>query len=82
MSAKSKPVHQVRIGRIRASIWANPLKDGAVMHNVTVQRLYKDGESWKSSSSFGRHDLPLVMKVVDRCHSWIFDRKPRPAVPV
>ena len=41
-------------------------------HNVTVSRLYKDGDQWKESNSFGRDDLPLVLKVVDQAHSWIF----------
>jgi hypothetical protein len=39
---------------------------------VTVSRLYKDGDNWKDSNSFGRDDLPLVGKVCDQAHSWIF----------
>ena len=41
-------------------------------HNVTIERLYKDGDDWKSTTSFGRDDLPLVAKVADLAHSWIF----------
>ena len=44
------------------------------MHNVTVTRLYKDDSGWKDSASFGRDDLPLVAKVVDLAHSWIFQQ--------
>ena len=69
--AKQRPVHEIRIGRIKAAIWENATETG-VRHNVTVSRLYKDGEQWKDSTSFGRDDLPLVAKVVDRCHDWIF----------
>src|SRR5436190_4055 len=39
---------------------------------VAVSRLYKDGEEWKSSESFGRDDLPLLCKVADQAHTWIF----------
>ena len=70
-NTKSGPVHEIRLGRIRAAIWENETQNGA-RHNVTVSRLYKDGNNWKDSSSFGRDDLPLVAKVVDQCHSWIF----------
>ncbi|REJ92344.1 MAG: hypothetical protein DWQ34_13225 [Planctomycetota bacterium] len=70
---KSGPVHEIRLGRIRAAIWENDTQNGT-RHNVTVTRLYKDGDDWKDSSSFGRDDLPLVTKVLDRCHSWIFDQ--------
>ena len=69
---KAGPVHEIRLGRIRAAIWENETQNGT-RHNVTVTRLYKDGEDWKDSTSFGRDDLPLVAKVLDRCHSWIFE---------
>lgn len=67
------PVHEVRLGRIKATIWENSTEHG-VRHNVTLSRLYKDGDQWKESTSFGRDDLPLVMKVADRVHDWIFDQ--------
>ena len=70
---KNRPVHEIRIGRIRAAIWLNETENG-VRHNVTVTRLYKDGDEWKDSSSFGRDDLPLVAKVCDQCHTWIFEQ--------
>ncbi|MEQ1824684.1 MAG: hypothetical protein ABL921_02015 [Pirellula sp.] len=71
-STKVRPVHEVRMGRIKAAIWENDTQNGA-RHNVTISRLYRDGEQWKDSGSFGRDDLPLVAKVVDQAHSWIFE---------
>jgi hypothetical protein len=38
---------------------------------VTLTRLYKDGENWKYSDSFGRDDLPLIEKVADEAFRWI-----------
>lgn len=76
MSAKKqsketkKPVQEIRTGRIKAAVWANDTEKG-VRYNVTLNRLYKDGETWKNSSSFGRDDLLLASKVLDRAHSWI-----------
>jgi len=67
------PVHEVRLGRIKATIWENSTEHG-VRHNVTLSRLYKDGDQWKESTSFGRDDLPLVMKVADKVHDWIFNQ--------
>jgi len=68
---KNRPVHEFRLGRIKAAIWENETQSGP-RHNVTITRLYKDGENWKDSSSFGRDDLPLVAKVADMAHTWIF----------
>ena len=70
-TTKARPVHEVRLGRIRAAIWANETQNG-VRHNVTVSRIYKDGDDWKDSTSFGRDDLPLVAKIADQAHSWIY----------
>lgn len=75
MSAKDKrPVHEIRFGRIKAAIWENESQNGT-RHNVTLQRLYvDDAGQWQNSSSFGRDDLPLVMKVADLAHSWIYEQ--------
>jgi hypothetical protein len=68
---KAKPVHEIRLGRIKAAIWENETQNGS-MFNVNIVRLWKDGKQWKDSSSFGRDDLPLVAKVADMVHTWIF----------
>ena len=72
-SDNKKPVHEIRLGSIKAAIWANDTQNG-VRHNVTLQRLYKDEEEWKSSDSFGRDDLLLVAKVANKAHTWIFEQ--------
>ena len=65
------PVHVIRFGLIKASIWRNNTKSGQ-RHNVTVTRLYRNGDVWKESTHFGRDDLPLIAKAVDLAHSWIY----------
>lgn len=70
--SSNKPVHEIRMGRIKAAIWENSTQNGP-RHNVTLVRIYKDGNQWKTSDSFGRDDLPLVMKVADLAHTWIYE---------
>jgi hypothetical protein len=67
-----QPVHEVRIGSIKAAIWENKTENGT-RFNVTVSRIYKDGDQWKSTDSFGRDDLLVLAKVVDQAHTWIFE---------
>jgi hypothetical protein len=67
---KVKPVHDIRLGRIKAAIWRNESQNGT-MFNVTISRLWKDDTQWKDSTSFGRDDLLLVAKVADMAHTWI-----------
>ena len=71
--SKQKPAHEIRLGRIKATIWENETENGT-RHNVTISRIYKDGEEWKQTGSFGRDDLPLVAKVADLAHSWIYEQ--------
>ncbi len=71
---KKKPVHEVRLGAVRASVWENTIGEG-IKFNVTFSRLYKDGEEWKTTESFGRDDLLLLAKVADSAHSWIFEQR-------
>jgi len=46
MKTKTKPAHEIRFGAIKAAIWENETAKGS-RFNVTISRLYKDGESWK-----------------------------------
>ena len=72
MAAKNKPVHQVRVGRIKAAVFENG--DDAP-RKVQFQALYKDEEDkWQGSQSFAREDLPLLIKVADRVHSYLYEK--------
>lgn len=68
----TRPVRVIRLGRIRAAVWANQT-DSGMIYNTTFERLYKpDGEDqWKSTDSFGMNDLLLLAKVADLAHTWI-----------
>ncbi len=68
----NKPVHEIRLGRIKAAVWANDTEHG-VRHGVTLCRIYKDGNQWKETTSFGRDDLLVVAKIVDHANTWIYE---------
>ena len=69
---KTKPIHEIRIGPIKAAVWKNETQNG-VRHNATFNRLYRDKEegSWKTTDSFGRDDLLVLAKVANEAHSWM-----------
>ncbi len=69
---KTRPEEDLRLGNIKAAIWKNNTERGA-RFNVTVTRLYKDGDDWKASDSFGRDDLLVVAKVLDMAHTRIHE---------
>ena len=69
----SKPIHEIRLGLIKAAIWHNLTRAGE-RHNVTLTRLFRNGDTWKESNHFGRDDLLLAAKVLDLAHSWIYQQ--------
>ena len=70
------PVHEIRFGLIKATLWENQTRNGT-HYKVTLVRLFKDGQSWRESTRFDRDDLPLVAKAADMAHTWIFQQAQR-----
>ncbi|MFO0796123.1 MAG: hypothetical protein U0804_01535 [Gemmataceae bacterium] len=78
---KPRPVHEVRLGRVKAAVWANEGEHG-VRYSVTVCRVYKDQQQkWQTTESFGRDDLLVLAKVVDMAHTWVSDNQKGQDVP-
>ena len=78
--ANQKPVDEIRIGRVKATIWRNGT-DEQPRHNVTFSRIYKDGDQWKSTQIFGRNDLLVLAKVADLVHTRLFQLPTEAEVP-
>ena len=76
-AGKQRPAHEIRLGRIKATIWANQADNGT-WYNVTLSRNYKDGDEWKSSASFGRDELLTVAKAADIANTWIHGQNQAP----
>ena len=69
---KNRPIHEIRLGRIKAAIWQNQSEHGT-RFSVAITRIYRKEDRWQSTTSFGRDDLPLVAKVADMTHTWLFE---------
>ena len=67
---KDKPIHEVRMGMIKVAVWKNDTPNG-VRYNATFNRIYRDGNEWKTTDSYGRDDLLVLAKVADQAHTWI-----------
>ncbi|HAI14177.1 MAG TPA: hypothetical protein DCM28_20900 [Phycisphaerales bacterium] len=65
MTDTNKPVGEIRIGWLKATIWANA-KSGQPRYSVCIMRMYKDKNgNWQDTSSFGSDDLMNVAKLAD-----------------
>lgn len=79
MNETKKPIHQMKLGRVRAAIWENQSAKN-VFYNATFSRLYLEESgnkkpAFKDSTSFGRDDLLNLAKLADLVHTWIASRK-------
>jgi hypothetical protein len=72
-AASNLPVKTFRLGRIKAAVWEN--ESDQKFYTVTFARTYvDDANKYHDTDSFGRDDLPLVAKLVDQAHTFIFER--------
>lgn len=73
--SENRPVHTVRHGRIKATVWLNQTQRGP-MHNVTLTRSYQDEEgNWHDTQSFGFDELMTVAKAVFDAHTFISNER-------
>jgi hypothetical protein len=66
------PVHEIRLGSVRASIWQESDAAG-VRYSVSISRT-ADGVYQRTNGRFEVDDLPVVAEVMDLAHLWIFEQ--------
>lgn len=71
-----KPEKTYRIGSCSASVFVNTTsKKGADEERsyrvVSLQRRYRDGDDWKTSTSFALADLPAAITVLQMAMNYV-----------
>lgn len=72
----NKPVKVFRLRGISASVFENHTKsDGRDIsfHKVALQRTYRDGDEWKTTTSFGRDDLPVAKLLLEQAWQYVLE---------
>ena len=72
MNDRQKPVHEIRKGDVRATIWFNQNPGRRGWYSVTISRVYSRGYQLQYASSFRYDDLMDIRKVARRAHFWIW----------
>lgn len=71
MAGASRPEHTVRCGGIQFSIWANETSKGTFL-SITIDKSYKDGETWKRTKSFKPNDLVKVQLGLNKVLEYLY----------
>lgn len=77
-SAATKPIKAWRLKGVSVSIFENSSKKSAgsaPFYKVSAQKTYHDGEGFKTTTSFGRDDLPVLQLLLMRAWEEILDRE-------
>ncbi len=71
MATNQKPLHQIRIGSVRASIWEHRT-DHTSFLTVNYSRSYPDGQGhWHNGYSYTEQDLPAIMDCALEAKKWM-----------
>jgi len=71
--SSSKPEHTVRCGGIQLAIWANETTKGT-FQSITIDKSYKDGETWKRTKSFKPADLVKLQLGIGKVLEYLYLR--------
>jgi len=56
-----KPLHTIRAGGVKATVWQNRGEDGQAFLTTLIVRSYRDGNGdWKETNTFMPHQLPQL----------------------
>lgn len=70
----TKPVRVFRLRGLSARVFRNYAKDEnnkAPFFKVSLQKVYRDGEEFKTTTSLSRDDLPVADMLLKRAWSYI-----------
>ena len=71
------PVAKFRAGQVSAALWENEIQVAGrtvTVVKATIQRRYKDTDGqWKSSTSFSRNEIPLVIHCLQKAFEKIIE---------
>ena len=72
----TKPVQVFRLRGISVSVFANVIERDdrdVTYHKVALQRTYREGNEFKTTSSLGRDDLPIAQMLLQRAWEFILN---------
>jgi hypothetical protein len=72
----NKPVMTFRAKGVKVSIWENiatNVEHERKFYKTAIQRVYKEGEAFKTTNSLSRDDLPVARLLLQRAWAWILE---------
>ena len=71
-STANSPVRTFRLKGVKVAVFENPVQNGT-LHKVTIQRVYREDQEWKTTASLGRDDLPVATLLLGKAWEFILE---------
>ena len=68
-----QPEKKFKAGAVSATVWKNHSEKGDY-NSIQLDRVYKDKDGWKRTSSFSAQDLPKAMLVLHKAYEFIVSK--------
>jgi len=65
------PEKTVKVGGIQLAVWSNETTKGT-FQSITIDKSYKDGETWKHTKSFKPSDLVKLQLGINKVLEYLF----------
>lgn len=78
-SVNTKPVLTLRRRGVKVAVFMNAVGTNTIP-KVSTQKIYRDDSGlWKTTTSFGRDDLPVLQMLVGKAWEYILERESQPS---
>jgi hypothetical protein len=68
----NRPAYVKRVGNVKVAVFLNGGGEGKTYHNVSVSRTYRDGDTFKESSTLnGLADVACLKEALGHVTDWI-----------
>lgn len=72
VNTPGRPLRTFRLKGVKASVFENRSEQGA-FYKTSLQKVYRDGEEWKTTASLGRDALPVARLLLGRAWEFILE---------
>ena len=71
-STNDRPLHTIRDGAVKVTIWVNRTDDDKIFHSVVPGRTYTDDDgNAKSANSYSGTDILKLRRLCDKAYDYI-----------
>ena len=77
-ASSNKPIRVFRARGVKVAVFENHTAD-SVFYKVSPQKIYREGDDWKTTTSFGRDDLSVLQLLLGRAWEFILETEAQAA---